>query len=640
MDNTIIAYLIKASVALGLFYGVYILCLKKDTFLKLRRFFFLFAILFSLLFSLFNVEIPMTEESVQIPTYWLSDIELSDVSVDGSAEKPLSGWTVALLLLSTVSVFFACRFLIQLFSIFKLRISNESEKISEFRIIKMKEVKTSPFSFFHWIFINSETGTSVELAEIIAHEQIHVKQYHSIDVVLSEILCVFFWWNPFVWLLKNEMKINLEYLADKGVLDAGFDTKAYQYILLQVSNKNTGIPLINNFNVSQLKKRITMMNRKKSSIFLSVKYLLIVPVGVALILGNAVQASSDLMGIIAQNESLVEEYITEGQQVPQKKDGVFVTVDKMPMYPGGESAMHKFINENMKYPVAAQTAGIQGRVIVRFIVKSTGDLSDIIIIRGVEKQLDDEAIRVIKAMPKWNPGQQKGKDVDVYYTLPFVFRLAGAKKMKESGSSNETVVVGYGTQNDKKSAVGVASLQEAKSGEVPDHAFVTVEDMPMFPGGESAMHAFISENLKYPVAAQTAGIQGRVTVRFIVSKIGEISDVNVIRGVDPALDAEAVRVVKAMPNWTPGKQNGIDVPVYFTLPIVYRLKGKTDNRPNLFVSGEKIITESEYKEMVSEAKSDPNAMMVEIVLNDAEAIKIYGEKARGKRVIDVKKVKK
>lgn len=573
MDNTIIAYLIKVSVALTLFYGLYIFCLKKDTFLKLRRCYLLFAIFFSVLFPLFTIEIPPTEDATQIPTYWLSDIELGDQPIDSNVEEALSVWAIGLVFLVVVSCFWALRLLIQLFSVLKLRIGNESEKLTEFRIVKIKDTKASPFSFFHWIFINTETNSSSELAEIIAHEQVHVRQYHSIDVILSEVLCICFWWNPFAWLLKREIKINLEYLADRGVLNSGFDSKKYQYALLQVSNKNTGIPLINNFNVSQLKKRITMMNKKKSPVLSSVKYLLAIPVGIALMLGNAVQASSDLINIITENEFITENNIGEIQQVPQKKNGVYVTVEKMPAYPGGESAMHAFIADNLKYPAEAQKAGIQGRIIVRYIVKNTGEVSDVSVVRGVAPALDNEAVRVVKAMPKWTPGKEGGKDVDVYFTLPIIFKLKGASNTAVGNSGEMTVVgSGSGIAQDGKMPVEVASLREVKGGDNSDHPFITVERMPVYPGGETAMQAFIVENLKYPVEAQKAGLQGRVTVRYIVNKTGEISNITVIRGVDPSLDAEAVRVIKAMPNWVPGKQNNIEVPVYFTLPIVFKLK--------------------------------------------------------------------
>lgn len=570
MEHTIIPYLIKASVSLALFYGLYMLLLRKDTFFRLRRFYFLFSIAFSLLFPFLMIEVTTKEEvPVQIPAYWLSQIEVSAMPAE---QISVIDWKlIALFAIGAVSLIYALRFIMQLFCILKLRIGHDSEKLDTCCIIKIKDKKVSPFSFFRWIFIGSQIDGEEKLKEIIAHEMVHVRQLHSVDVLLAEILCIFFWWNPFVWLLKKEIKINLEYLADEGVLKEGFSPKEYQYILLQVSNVNTGIPIINNFNVSQLKKRITMMNKNRTSLGKATKYLLLVPVVFVLLLGNAVQASPDIADMITIP------FVNDGHQVPQKKGDVYVTVDKMPEFPGGLNAQQRFIGENLKYPVEAQEKGVEGRVIVRYVIRSTGDITDIEVIRGVYPSLDEEVVRIVKAMPKWIPGKQNGKAVDVYYTLPLIFKISGSKKNFSEGEKDKDVMVtvGYGTP--KKEGITLKEITLKEGGAEPslDHPFITVEDMPMFPGGETAMQKFVADNLKYPQSAQKAGIEGRVTVRFIVGKTGEISDVKVIRGIDPECDAEAVRMIQSMPNWTPGKQNGIAVPVYFTLPIVYRLKKDT-----------------------------------------------------------------
>jgi len=547
MDNIFIVYQIKVSIALAMFYVLYMLCFRGDTFLKIRRFFFLFSILFSVLFPFVKLKLTSSTEAViQIPGYWLSDFEFNAVAVEPMAENSIGIWDMVLIFFALVSVLLALRFVAQLFSIFRLKTESTTEDLHVCHIVKINDEKASPFSFFRWIFINENKYDQNELGEIITHEQVHVKQFHSIDVILFEVLCICFWWNPFVWLLKKEMKINLEYLADAGVLNAGFDSKEYQYILLQVSNKSTGIPLINNFNVSQLKKRITMMNKRKTSIAKAVKYLLAVPIGSLLLLGNAVQASStDLLN------PFMEEPVPEIQQKRTQKDGVFNTVEQMPKYTGGEKAMLEFIQKNLKYPESAEKNNIEGRVIIRFIVGADGAVSDVELIRGISPEADAEAVRVIKAMPNWIPGKQKGKAVPVYFTLPIVYSLK-----KETSNSKP---------------VGIASLKESESYDA-SKPFMTVEQMPSFQGGESAMQEFIANNLKYPVKAFEEGVQGRVTIRFIVGADGSINDVKVIRGISPEADAEAARVIKAMPNWVPGKQNGIEVPVYFTLPIVYRLK--------------------------------------------------------------------
>lgn len=548
MDYTIIIYLIKASVSLALFYGLYMLLLRTDTFFLLRRFYFILSMLFSLLFPFFVLEIPVEKETpVQMPVYWLSQI---DVVAETTEVPSIDIWSVLLFVLSIVTVISAVKFIIQLLSIIHLRVGNKSEKLETCRLIELKDKKASPFSFFGWIFVGSQSDNKSEYNEIIAHELVHVRQLHSIDVLLAEIFCIFFWWNPFVWLMRKEIKINLEYLADEGVLKAGFDSKEYQYIMLQTSNINTGIPIINNFNVSQLKRRITMMNKNKTSVGKATKYLLLVPVALILLLGNAVQASPEILNIP----------FADGKQDPIKKGEVYVTVEKMPSFPGGLDAQQKYLAQNLKYPVDAFEKKIGGRVTVRFVVKSTGDISNVEIIRGVDPSLDKEAVRVVKAMPKWEPGKQDGKAVDVYYTLPIVFKLSGGKNNVAVNDDDIALVI----NNDEQFV-----MSNTLAGEKP---YVTVEKMPSFPGGETAMQEYVADNLKYPESAQKASIQGRVTIRFVVGKTGEITDVAAIRGIDPECDAEAVRVIKSMPNWTPGKMNGENVPVYYTLPIVFRLK--------------------------------------------------------------------
>ena len=419
MDNIFISYLIKVSIALIVFYGFYIICLRSNTFFVIRRIYFLSVALFSIVFPF--IKIPIANDNpTQIPAFWLSglEIELYPVATKPIVANTITGWAIIVGILIGISVIFAIKFLIQLSSILFLKNNSNSQKLANCKIVLINDLKTSPFSFFNWIFINPHKYNPEKIDEIIIHEQVHVKQYHSIDVIFFELLCICLWWNPFIWFIKREMKINLEYLADEGVLKAGVDSKEYQYILLKASNENIGIPFINNFNVSQLKKRITMMNKRKTSIRNISLYILSIPLGLILLLGNAVKASSS--EII---NTLIVESVQDIQQDPKKKADVFIVVEQMPTYPGGEQAMQEYISNNLKYPVEAQTKGVQGRVLIRFIVGADGNISDTKVIRSVSPETDAEALRVIKSMPKWNPGKHDGKEVPVYFTIPIVYRL-------------------------------------------------------------------------------------------------------------------------------------------------------------------------------------------------------------------------
>lgn len=265
--------------------------------------------------------------------------------------------------------------------------------------------------------------------EILEHEKVHVNQNHTIDVLLCEVLCIVFWWNPFAWMIRKEIKTNLEYLADRGVLEEGFNPRNYQYTLLQITTQQKNIPIINYFNVSELKKRIAMMNKKKTSIIVSVKYFLVLPLVLGLLLTNCsmdnqsekeqeqdnpVEAVTD---IIVHDKEDVEVVTSQEAKKP------FTAVEKMPSYPGGEKAMLGFIQSNLKYPETAQEAEIQGRVVIRFNVSRDGEIKDIEVLRGLDPACDDEAVRVMKKMPRWIPGEHHGEKVDVYFTIPIVFKL-------------------------------------------------------------------------------------------------------------------------------------------------------------------------------------------------------------------------
>ena len=220
------------------------------------------------------------------------------------------------------------------------------------------------------------------------------------------------------------------------------------------------------------------------------------------------------------------------------------------------------ITKNCKNPEAAMKKGTQGRATVQFVVEKDGSITNVKILRGIDPELNKEAVRVISAMPKWKPGTQKGEAVRVKYTVPVMFRLTEnntqVKYAPIESKIDEMVVVGYAPEE--------ATYPEEVT------VFEVVEKMPEYPGGMSAMMEFIGKNIKYPVAAQKAKIQGRVVIQFIVDKEGNIICPRVIRGADPLLDAEAIRLTTIMPKWKPGMQRGQAVNVKYTVPIMFRLQ--------------------------------------------------------------------
>jgi len=289
-------------------------------------------------------------------------------------------------------------------------------------------------------------------------------------------------------------------------------------------------------------------------------------------------------------------------QEKQPEKQVYMIVEEMPEFPGGEKALREFIANSVRYPVVAQENGIQGRVYVSFTVDKTGTVTDAQVVRGVDPSLDQEALRVVNGLPKWVPGKQRGEAVDVRYTVPIQFALDGGpgaegtitvreseNKLYMTGSvqliekmapyfNSAQIDKGIGTiiidkpgtsPKEGVVVVGYAGKQEPN----PEEAvFFIVEEMPEFPGGEDAMKRHIATTIKYPVEAQKKGTQGKVYVTFVVAKDGSVKDVRIARGADPLLDEEAMRVVKSLPQWTPGKQRGKAVNVSYTVPIEFKLQ--------------------------------------------------------------------
>ena len=243
----------------------------------------------------------------------------------------------------------------------------------------------------------------------------------------------------------------------------------------------------------------------------------------------------------------------ETTTIKQEEDKVFQVVEEQPVFPGGMEALMNYLKKNMKYPKEAQDKGIQGRVIVQFVVNKDGSICDAKVVKAVDPLLDAEALRAVNAMPKWIPGKQKGEPVRVRFTLPLSFHLADGTTPKASETKQATTA-----KVDESTVDG-------------EEVFQVVENLPEYPGGMNELMKFLQQEVKYPKEAQEKGLQGRVIVQFIVKKDGSIIEPKVVKPVDPLLDAEAVRIVSAMPKWNPGKQRGQAVNVRFTLPISFRL---------------------------------------------------------------------
>lgn len=422
-------YLLQVNVGLILFYALYKLVCTRDTFFRSRRFILIVSLVLPFILPFIDVrEWLESRDRMIMLTHFDYSAVLPEIVVGSEAVETgnrvfvLSEW-IGYLYLAGVVVLLV-RLAVQAFSLYRLIVRMPEKEINGVRV-KCLNDPSGPFSFFGWIFMNPAAVKEDEISEILTHEMAHVKQHHSVDVLLAEMVSICCWMNPFAWLLKREVRLNLEFLADRKVMEAGFATKSYQYHLLGLAY-NHKYGLSNNFNFSHLKQRIIMMNKKKSNAAGHIKYALFVLPAFALLVAGNISCSQDASQTEDTKEEVVAPVSPKAKEAPADstaKEEVFMVAEQMPEYPGGMKEMLKFLQKNVKYPENAMKNNVQGRVIVQFVVEKDGTPTEFKVLRSVDPDLDAEALRVMKAMPKWKPGMQKGQVVRVKFTVPVSFKL-------------------------------------------------------------------------------------------------------------------------------------------------------------------------------------------------------------------------
>ncbi len=440
MVTSIILYFIKVNIALAILYICYRLLFREDTFFRLRRGALLSIYLIAFLYQLPDITswLSLRGNVVEMVTYYSAIlpketvITANEVASSAWNWKNMLGGTIGFIYIAGVIIlFFRC--LIELSTVTGIRLKNKKAVINGIKVCLLPE-PDEPYSFFGWIFVAPSQHSKAALEEILVHERTHASQFHSLDVLLGELVCIICWFNPFAWLLKNEISINHEYLADHQVMLAGYNKKEYQYHLIGMEHPNTAAAkLYNNFSVLPLKRRISMLNKKRTNSAGKVKYLAFIPLVAGLLLINNIDAMARVLTEQAFPQTSAQEIVTALQPtavssdsempLPPKEDKIYSTCEIMPEYPGGQGALLQYLARTIKYPEESQRKGEQGKVTVSFIVNKDGSLSDYKVVTGVTPLLDAEALRVLKLMPKWTPGKEKGKTVRVQYTVPVTFRL-------------------------------------------------------------------------------------------------------------------------------------------------------------------------------------------------------------------------
>ena len=358
---------------------------------------------------------------------------------------------------------------------------------------------TPTFSFFNWLFYDdSQQLTAAEQQQILTHEQTHIRQRHSIDVLLAELAAAVFWFHPAMHLFKRELRTVHEHLADAAAVQNS-SPEVYIRLIRSQLLQRMNLSLTQPFNHFQLKQRIAMLRH------------------------NA-PAKPHLWKVAASLAFLSAVVL------------VFACTERITPISQGVSAVSGKVIDEKGNPLAGAVIVVKG--------KTTGTSTD-----GEGKYTLSGAA----------PGDELafsyvGRQTQL---VPFM----GSKDVSAMLPEGENMLAGVHV---------VAHVPPPpQSGEEP---FIVVEQMPGFPGGIDGMQKYLAKNIRYPKAAREKKLYGKVFVSFVVTETGDISEVQIRTGIDPDIDAEALRVVQAMPKWIPGRQSGRNVPVRYQLPIGFSLE--------------------------------------------------------------------
>lgn len=480
--NNFIVFIYESGICLAVLFAIYWLFLKRETYFRFNRFYLLSIVVVAFALPLLNLGVFENSDELSALrgiSSFSEAISLPAVTItygsDSLSSSSYNWKNIALIIyLLGVSLLIA-RVILGIIRVGMLKRRGKRIVLKGYTLVYTRQA-ISPFSFFRTIYLSDALAETPDSRYIIDHERIHIRQLHTYDNLFVELFLAVFWFNPFMWFLKEALRENHEYLADNGVLKQKANPGSYQALLLKQTMGLAPITLTSTFN-STIKNRIIMMCKNKSSLLARFKPLLLLPILAALFLvftcneKTQAQSPSDIQTLPQSEEAegirqdtdpetgetsyIIEDMPTfnggesgeaesnaskpsevDHSEIDDKPQGVqqdtvrkerekFYVVEDMPTFNGGEPAeeFRIYIAQNLQYPESAIHDSISGRVIVQFVVNYEGKVVEPKVVRSIGKALDEEVIRVVSSSPLWTPGRQRGKPVDVLFTFPINFVL-------------------------------------------------------------------------------------------------------------------------------------------------------------------------------------------------------------------------
>lgn len=603
---TFVHYLIQVNLYLVLFYGFYRLLLANETFYNLNRIYLVGSAVLSFGIPFWYSDyIQSFFITQQVNEVFYTVLSPAVFGVKTNAENPFTWFDLLKVFYVFCTVFLSIKLI---FNFLQLkRILQNSEGYSKFG---------AGFSFFNFVFVDKDLQKHEVVME---HEYVHIKQLHSADVVLFEVIAVLCWFNPVVYFYKKSVKHIHEFIADD--IASKLEASKADYAMLLFSQQFGLNPhqLTNQFiDKSTLKRRIEMLNKPRSRKIALLKYGFTAPLfALMLVIASA---------SIAKNNGIkkVEKIVEKTAEMP---------ITELSILPIKEILAEKETPVKGKVTAAEDGKPLAG-VVIKVKDKNMGTTTDMDGNYMINAGPSDELVFTFVGFESSTVPVTDKKIIDV--------------KLK---SKNDGTPIGL-------HEVVVAGLKPTINYE-SEEIFTTVEENPSFEGGVLELYRFIAKNLRYPIEARNKNIDGKVFVKFIVRADGTTSDISILKGIGAGCDEEVVRVVGMMPKWKPGKQKGKPVSVYFTMPVSFVLEDGVkevkkydqvkENNIRIRLDGTQLEVENKTAPINSgnmlwvidgtavdkDAIKDVEPENIESisVLKDGSAKAIYGEKGKNGAII-------
>lgn len=411
------SYLLKSGIILLCFYTVYWFLVRHNHYFNFNRFVILSSALVSALLPLITLDL-LNVTNNQVATYF-QPIIISSFDNTTAFEASVNSYSIYSIVYIIGLLVLSTRSLSGVATLVYLYWRFPKKRYYGFKAVII-DGNQSPFTLFNILFINVSDFNRGKVDELIVHEQAHRDQFHSIDLIILEILTIIHWFNPFIWLFKHDLKSEHEFKADEQVIKRGFNKTRYQHLLLQ-SNEGIALYLANNFNYSILKKRLKMITSKKSNRKIKFNYVM-----------------APVLLVISATVLFFNFQLNR----PESS-----SLEELPVYVEGNSAMYNTVGSKIKYPLEARKNNIQGTVYVSFTVSKKGKIKEIksestkynlleeIVVVGYTDNansqaagkdlsvLETETERIIALLGDFTPGKKDGKAVSVRMTLPVTFKI-------------------------------------------------------------------------------------------------------------------------------------------------------------------------------------------------------------------------